>query len=171
MEMEMEIEKLAIFFKGLPVNFGEIAKNCAIVCSSLKSESINIPPPPPGVLYEQFFVREKFYVRCLSSFDQNTAKSPCQSPFKVFPLSKTNLLSSNKNSSLINRKKTFFTVFTFLAAANCRIFFICLELTGASRLPARLSTSTDGPTTYSEDFELLPAKFNEYYEEVLCATD
>ena len=59
MEMEMEIEKLAIFFKVLPVYFGEIAKNCAIVCSSLKSESINIPPPPPPGCSTNNFLLEK----------------------------------------------------------------------------------------------------------------
>ncbi|KAJ7374593.1 hypothetical protein OS493_004931 [Desmophyllum pertusum] len=39
------------------------------------------------------------------------------------------------------------------------------DLTEASRLPTR--TWKD----FSEDFELLPPRFNDYYEEVLCATD
>lgn len=46
------------------------------------------------------------------------------------------------------------------------------ELSGDNRMSTRSSAmNSESPTVYSREFELLPAKFVEYYEDVLCATD
>ena len=48
---------------------------------------------------------------------------------------------------------------------------IRLELTREGRMSARFPKSSKSPTEFNQEFELIPAKFNEYYEYVLCASD
>ena len=38
-------------------------------------------------------------------------------------------------------------------------------------MTARFPKGSESSTELSREFELIPAKFNEYYEDVLCATD
>ena len=46
-----------------------------------------------------------------------------------------------------------------------------LELTRESRMSARFPKGSESPREFSQEFELIPPKFNEYYEYVLCASD
>ena len=54
-------------------------KNVFIICSSL-DKSVNILLPVP---YKQFHIEKRFYVKYLSSFDQNTEKICVTIPLKV----------------------------------------------------------------------------------------
>ena len=77
MEMDYNLKKLSNFFQVLQVYFSEIAENRFIVCSSLK-KSVDIFS---RCSTNNFMSEKKFYVKCLSSFGQNTAKSPSQCSF------------------------------------------------------------------------------------------
>lgn len=73
MQMDYNLKNWSFNFFNLPVYFGEIAKDWFIVCSSLEKLFNTFLP----VRYEEFYVREKLLLfRCLSSFDQNAARSP-----------------------------------------------------------------------------------------------
>ena len=67
--MEIDYNK---FFQVFQVYFGEIDENRLIVCSSLK-KSIYISS---GCSTNNFMSEKMFCVKYLSSFGQNTAKSP-----------------------------------------------------------------------------------------------
>ena len=61
--MDCSIKKLANFFQGLPVYFGEIAQNLIIVCSSQEKSlnifiatltEFNVIEKVPCLIFEQF---------------------------------------------------------------------------------------------------------------------
>lgn len=47
----------------------------------------------------------------------------------------------------------------------------CVDLSTDRKFWTRTWRKDDSRSFYGEDFELVPAKFAEYYEEVLCAPD
>ena len=69
MEMDLQLEKLGQLLQVLSVYFGEIAKNQLKFVLHRKNHLIF----SSRCSTKNFMEEKKFFVRCLSSFDQNTA--------------------------------------------------------------------------------------------------
>ena len=77
MQVDYNLEKLTNFFLVLPLYFREVAKIDCIVLPTRKTLAFS-----SRCCKSDFMSQERFFVRKLSSFDQNTAKSPLQCPSK-----------------------------------------------------------------------------------------